>query len=402
MDAYVARQPILDRKKTLFAYELLFRDGLSNYFPQVDGDTATSKVLSSSFLTIGIERITGGKRAFINFTQNLLLTDIPSMFPPQSTVVEILEDVKPDQAVIESCSKLSKAGYYLALDDFISKPGMQALIKLADIIKIDFRLMPMDEIKRIVSNPELKGKKLLAEKIETTEEFKAAFNTGFEYFQGNFFSMPEIIKGKELTGSTVQLLNLVVEINKAEVNMDEIQKIVEHDVSLSYKLLRYVNSAFMKRRAEINSIRKALMIVGLVELKRLVSLILLSKVSVGKPDELIRSSCIKARFCEKLGHISTCATTHDELFMLGLFAHLDAILDQPMNEILEKISISKHISDALVYGEGDSVKYLRLAQSYEKGDWDNVKEYAAQTCVPGDALPGIYMEACKWADEFTA
>ena len=235
MDAYIARQPILDRKKTLFAYELLFRDGLSNYFPQVDGDTATSKVLSSSFLTIGIERITGGKRAFINFTQNLLLTDIPSMFPPESTVVEILEDVKPDQAVIESCSKLSKAGYYLALDDFIFKPGMQALIKLADIIKIDFRLMPMDEIKKIAGNPELKGKKLLAEKIETTEEFKAAYNTGFEYFQGNFFSVPEIIKGKELTGSTVQLLNLVVEINKAEVNMDEIEKIVEHDVSISYQ-----------------------------------------------------------------------------------------------------------------------------------------------------------------------
>ncbi len=402
MDAYIARQPILDRKKTLFAYELLFRDGLSNYFPQVDGDTATSKVLSSSFFTIGIERITGGKRAFINFTQNLLLTEIPSMFPPESTVVEILEDVKPDQAVIESCSKLSKAGYYLALDDFIFKPGMQPLIKLADIIKMDFRSMPMDEIKIIVGNPEFKGKKFLAEKIETTEEFNAAFNSGFEYFQGNFFSMPEIIKGRELTGSTVQLLNLVVEINKAEVNMDEIQKIVEHDVSLSYKLLRYVNSAFMKRRAEISSIRKALMIIGLIELKRLVSLILLSKVSVGKPDELIRSSCIKARFCEKLGHISTCSTTQDELFMLGLFAHLDAILDQPMNEILEKISISKPISDALVHGDGEAVKYLRLAQSYEKGEWDNVKEYAAQACVQGNLLPDIYMEACKWADEFTA
>ena len=402
MDAYIARQPILDRKKMLFAYELLFRDGLSNFFPEVDGDTATSKVLSSSFFTIGIERITGGKRAFINFTQNLLLTEIPSMFPPESTVVEILEDVKPEQAVIESCKKLSKAGYYLALDDFFFKPGMQSLIKLADIIKIDFRLMPMDEIKKLVSTPEFTGKKFLAEKIETTEEFKGAFNAGFEYFQGNFFSKPEIIKGRELSSSTAQLLNLVVEINKADVNLDEIQKIVEHDVSISFKLLRYVNSAFMKRRTEISSIRKALMIIGLVELKRLVSLILLSKVSVAKPDELIRSSCIKARFCEKLGGISTCLTTQDELFMLGLFAHLDAILDQPMNEIVEKISISKNISDALVYGEGEAAKYLRLVECYEKGEWDNVKEYAAQTCVPGDAVPGIYVEACKWADEFAA
>jgi len=402
MDAYIARQPILDRKKMLFAYELLFRDGLSNFFPEVDSDTATSKVLSSSFFTIGIERITGGRRAFINFTQNLLLTEIPSMFPPASTVVEILEDVKPDQAVIESCRKLSKAGYLLALDDFIFKPGMESLTQLADIIKIDFRLMPMEEIKKLVGEPEFKAKKFLAEKIETIEEFKAALNMGFEYFQGYFFSEPEIIKGRELTSSTVQLLNLVIEINKPEVNMDEIQKIVEHDVALSYKLLRYVNSAFMKRRAEISSIRKALMIIGLVELKRLVSLILLSKVSVGKPEELIRSSCIKARFCEKLGQVSTCSTIQDELFMLGLFAHLDAMLDQPMNEILEKISMSKNISDALVYGEGEAAKYLMLVKCYEKGEWDNVREYAAQTCVPEETVPGIYIEACKWADEFTA
>ncbi len=402
MDAYIARQPILDRKKILFAYELLFRDGLSNYFPQVDGDTATSKVLSSSFFTIGIERITGGKRAFINFTQNLLLTEIPSMFPRESTVLEIIEDVKPDRAVIESCRKLSKAGYHLALDDFIFQPGMQSFIPFANIIKIDFRSMPMGEIKKLVSAPEFKGKKFLAEKIETIEEFKAAFNTGFEYFQGYFFSKPEIIKGRELTTSTVQLLNLVVEINKPEANMDEIEKIVEHDVSISYKLLRYVNSAFMRRRVEINSIRKALMTIGLVELKRLVSLIVLSKVSVDKPEELIRSSCIKARFCEKLGRISTCSTTQSELFMLGLFAHLDAILDQPMNEILEKIPISRNISDALLHGEGEAAKFLRLTECYEKGEWDNVKEYAAQICLPEEALPGIYMEACKWADEFAA
>jgi c-di-GMP-related signal transduction protein len=223
---------------------------------------------------------------------------------------------------------------------------------------------------------------------------------GFEYFQGYFFSKPEIIKSKELADSAMQLLNLVIAISKPEVNMDELEKIVERDVSLSYKLLRYVNSASLKRRTEISSIRKALMVVGLIELKRLVSLILLSQAAVNKPEELIKSSCIKARFCEGLGQASTCSTVKHELFLLGLFAHIDAILDQPMRTIMETIPISKNISDALVNGEGEALPYLKLSDSYERGDWDNVKKYASQVCVKQDVLPGIYAEACQWADEF--
>ncbi|MBF0506701.1 MAG: HDOD domain-containing protein [Nitrospirae bacterium] len=401
MDTYIARQPIFDREKHLFAYELLFRDGLSNFFPQIDGDTATSKVLSSSFLSIGMETITGGKRAFINFTHNLLMSEIPFMFPRETTVVEILEDVKPDPAVIETCRRLSSEGYYIALDDFFFTAGIQALVKLVNLIKIDFRLMPIDDIKKMIVRPELAGIKLLAEKIETNEEFKVAFDMGFEYFQGYFFSKPEIIKGKELSGSALQLLNLIIEINKPTVNLEKLEKIIEHDVSITYKLLRYVNSASIKRRTEISSIRKAVMVIGIDELKRLVSLISLSKVAVDKPDELIKSACIKARFCEKLGQESSCSSKYNELFLIGLFAHMDAILDQPMKVIMEKIPISKTISDALINGEGEAVNYLRLAEYYQKGEWDNVKKYAGQTCVGESVIPGIYIEACKWADEFS-
>ncbi len=401
MDTFIARQPIFDREKHLFAYELLFRDGLSNYFPEIDGDTATSKVLSSSFLAIGIDSITGGKRAFINFTQNLLMSEIPFMFPRESTVVEILEDVRPDPEVMENCRKLSSGGYYLALDDFFFNAGMSALVELVNIIKIDFRTTPVDDIKKMVVSKELAGIKLLAEKIETNEEFKVALDMGFDYFQGYFFSVPEIIKGKELSGSALQLLNLIIEINKPTVNLEKLEKIIEHDISITYKLLRYVNSASIKRRTEISSIRKAVMIIGIDELKRLVSLISLSKVAVDKPDELIKGSCIKARFCEKLGQESTCSIKYNELFLIGLFAHVDAILDQPMKEIMDKIPISKTISDALINGEGEAVKYLRLAECYERGEWDNVKEYAGQTCVAEGVIPGIYVEACKWADEFS-
>lgn len=399
MDVYIARQPIFDREKVVFGYELLFRDGLSNSFPRTDGDTATSKVLSGSFFIIGMDNIIGQKKAFINFTQNLLVSGMPFTFPPEFTVIEILEDVKPEPAVIDSCQKLFTAGYHLALDDFFPKAGVEALVKFASFIKIDFLMTGADEIKNIIGNPEHNKIKFVAEKVETYEDFKSACDMGFEYFQGYFFSKPEIIKGKELVSSALLLLNLVVEINKPDVNMDELEKIVERDVSLSYKLLRYVNSASMKRRVEITSIKKALMLIGLAELRRLISLIMLSKAAVNKPAELMKTSCVKARFCEELGLASKCPAMRHELFLLGLLAHIDAILDQPMKAVIEKIPVSKNISEALVNGEGEASAYLRLAEHYERGNWDQVKKYAAAVCVDEAGIPRMYADACKWAEE---
>src|SRR5208337_2536785 len=288
MDAYVARQPILDRKKSLFAYELLFRDGLDNYMPNIDGDTATSKLLSSSFLTIGIDKITFGKRAFINFTQNLLETNIPLMFPRETTVVEILEDVNPTSRVTEACKKLSELGYYLALDDFVFKLELIPLIELADIIKIDFRVTPYKEIKQILRKFRTKKIKFLAEKVETNEEFSDALNMGFELFQGYFFSKPEILKGKEISGSKIQYLNFMIEISKMNYNLNELETIISSDVSMSYKLLRYVNSAYFKRTSEPTSVKQALLLMGKDELSRLLLLIGLSKLASNKPDELIK------------------------------------------------------------------------------------------------------------------
>jgi c-di-GMP-related signal transduction protein len=400
MDAYVARQPIFDRKKSLYAYELLFRDGLNNYMPNIDGDTATTKLLSSSFFTIGIDKISAGKRTFINFTQNLLETDIPLMFPRETTVVEILEDVNPDSLVIEACKKLSSLGYYLALDDFVFKLELKPLIELADIIKIDFRITPVDEMKKILKTFSPKKIIFLAEKVETNEEFKAALDMGFELFQGYFFSKPEIIKGREISSSSIQYLSFMVEINKPNYNLNELETIIARDISMSYKLLRYVNSAFFSRSANITSLKQALLVMGRDEINRFVSLIGLSKMASNKPDELIRSACIKSRLCEKLGAVSGCRATNDELFLLGLFSNLDAILDQPMNEIMEKLPLSASIKGALVSREGELASFLHLAEFYEQGNWDGVKKYAAKCCILENIIPNIYLEACAWANEF--
>jgi len=400
MDVYVARQPILDRKKTLFAYELLFRNGFDNYMPKIDGDTATTKLLSSSFFTIGIDKISAGKRTFINFTQNLLETDLPMLFPRETTVVEILEDVSPNASIIEACKRLSMSGYYLALDDFVFNRDLEPLIELADIIKIDFRITPADEIKKILHMVGNKKIKFLAEKVETNEEFNNALTMGFEFFQGYFFSKPEIIQGKEISSSAIQYLIFMIEISKPSFDLNKLEEIISRDISMSYKLLRHVNSSYYKRGANITSLKQALLLMGRDEVSRFVTLIGLSKLASNKPDELIRSACIKAKLCEKLGVASGCYSDRDELFILGLFSNLDAILDQPMEEIMDRLPLSNDVKDTLIARKGELADFLNLAECYEQGDWAGVKEYAAKCCLEESTIPGFYEEACAWATEF--
>lgn len=398
MDAYVARQPILDRKKKLYAYELLFRHGLSNFMPEIEGDIATSKLLSSSFFTIGMDRITGGKRAFINFTQNLLEKQLPMLFPKETTVVEILEDVRPAESVIQSCRQMAKNGYVLALDDFVFHPSMGALIDLANIIKIDFRLTPMDQIKECVTMLPTKHIRLLAEKVETNEEFKMACDMGFDLFQGYFFCKPEIIKGKEIASSQWRMVQIISEVNKPDFAFEKIEQMVTQDVSLSYKLLRYINSAYFQRPRNIDTIKQALIYLGQDEIRRFISLIALSKTAAGKPSELIKDSCIKAKFCELLGAASSCRENPGDLFTLGLFSNIDAILDQPMDIIMSNLPLSKKIKKALVENAGELAPFIALARRYQKGHWSHVRKLATETCIVEEQIPAIYLESCEWSN----
>ena len=398
MDAFVARQPIFDQKKTLFAYELLFRDGLSNFVPDVDGDVATSSLLSSSFFTIGIDRITGGRRAFINFTESLLIKELPLLFPRETTVVEVLEDVRPLEEVLAALKKLSEKGYYLALDDFIFQEDLQPMIALADVIKIDIRQTPLDKITELLASSHLKNKKLLAEKVETNDEFHQAVEMGFDYFQGYFFCKPEIIKGKEISSSNISLLRILAEVNKSDFSFDQIEKMVSTDLSVSYKLLRYINSAFFNRKNEITSIKQALVYLGQSELRRFISLITLSKIGEDKPSELIRNACIRARFCELIGDISNCVEPSGSLFTLGLFSTIDAILDQPMLEIMSRLPLSETLISALVDGSGPLAVYLELIRKYERGEWDSLPRLVNSVCILENAIPAIYIDACNWSN----
>lgn len=402
MDIYVARQPIFKKNKTIYGYELLFRGGMDNYFPDnIDGDTATSKLLSDSFLTMGIEKITGENLAFVNFTQDLLVNRVPLLFPREKMVVEVLEDVKPDADVIKVCEEFKNKGYGIALDDFFYTSSLDELVSHANIIKFDLRATPFDQIEEWIQKLPKNGPDLLAEKVETYDEFQQAVDMGFRYFQGYFFSKPEVIRGKDISSSPMLMLQIMAEANKKDFKFEKLENIISKDVSITYKLFRTINSTYYSTVNKVTSVRQAIVMLGEKGIRRFVSLLAMAKLAVGKPDELVRTSIVRARFCEVIGEKNGSRESPSELFVLGLFSLIDAILDDNMHKLLEKLPLSGAIKTALTKGEGAFSDYLKLAVSYETGDWQGVSRGASTLGLKEEALPQYYMDALEWADSIT-
>jgi EAL and modified HD-GYP domain-containing signal transduction protein len=402
MDVFVARQPIFRKNRSLLGYELLFRDGLTNAFPKIDGTEATSRVLSSSFFSMGIEQVSGEGRAFVNFTRDLLIERIPMMFPRDRVVVEILEDIEPDSEVVEACREMAENGYVIALDDFLFRPGMGELIQTAKIIKFDLMATPLDTLAPLLEKLSGNGIEFLAEKVETHEEFDQAMEMGFSSFQGYFFSRPEVLRGRDVSAPRMNLLELMAEANRNDVAFRKLERIIERDVAISYKLLRYINSAYFRRVSEVTSIRQAIVLMGERGIRRFLSLIAMTSLASHKPDELVRASIVRARFCELIGDTGPPGADRAELFTLGLFSMIDAIMDDAMASLMERLPLSGAIKKALVHRRGPLAAYLGLLESYEQGRWDGVSEAAGRTGLAQERLPGCFAEAVAWADSLAS
>ncbi len=402
MEVFLARQPIFNRAKQLFGYELLFRDGLSNAFPQIDGDTATGKVLSNSFFCMGMDRISGGKKTFINFTEDLLVRKIPLLFPKENLVIEILETVRPTDALIQACWGMSTAGYQLALDDFIFDPGLEPLIAMAKIIKIDIRLTPGDQAKAALDRLCGYPVKFLAEKVETYAEYEKYLDMGFDYFQGYFFSKPQVLKARDISPARMSVLQIMAEVSRDDMKIAAVETLISRDVSVSLKLLRYINSPYYSRGQEISSIRQAILRLGEAGIRRFIPIVLLTAFADSKPHELIRASVIRARFCELLCENTATRLKGPELFTLGLFSLIDAIMDEPMADVMKKLPFTNIIRDALLSGNGEMAEYLNLGRAYETGDWAGVARSADIIGMDRDRIPALYWDAVVWADAMSA
>jgi EAL and modified HD-GYP domain-containing signal transduction protein len=399
-DVYVARQPIFDRRKRIFGYELLFRDGTANVFPNVNGDKASSELISSSLLTIGLERLTGGKRAFVNFTEDLLVKKVPSLFSKEVLVVEVLENVLPTECALSACRALNAVGYTIALDDFVYGSPAMSFLPYASLVKMDFRSSDAERVGQNVKDLSSYPVKFLAEKVETPDDFAQANNVGFNYFQGFFFSKPHTLKARDIASSkaNMALLQIMAEANNAEFEYDRLETLIKKDVSLSYKLLRYINSAYFRRVREISSIRQAMVMLGEVGIRRFIALIAMAKLGELKPEELTRTSIVRARFCEQLSKTCPGGFQDSELFTMGLFSLIDAILDQTMGTVMKTLPLSESIKVALVRGEGELGGFIELVRHYEAGNWQGVLKTALGLGIDDKAIPSIYVDALGWAD----
>ncbi len=400
MSIYLARQPIFDRNRNVIAYELLHRSDEENYYKAEDGDQASSEVIANALLNIGLERLTRGRRAYINFTRQLLENNTALLLPKEQVMIEILEDIEFDEPLRAICSELRKAGYSLALDDYANCENNFSLLDLADVVKIDFQMIEPSRRAQFMSNFCHRQNKLLAEKVETLDEFSEAKTLGFDYFQGYFFCKPVMISTKSISANRLAVFRLMKEIHNPEMDFDLVEAVIKQDSTLAYKLLRCINSLVYATRLPIKSIRQALTLLGQKELIKWASLVCLHTAGDDKPDELMVTALSRARFCESLALKAGLKEQRAEFFLTGLFSLLDTFLDQPMADILEELPLVEGVKDALLDKPGEHKNVLDMALYYERGAFDRSfavarREYALDEI----AVTNCYLDSLALSDE---
>jgi len=393
---YLARQPILNRARELFGYELLFRNGIQNSCEGLDLELASTSVLDTSIL-IGFDKITAGHTMFINCPRDFLLRNYISLFPPNSVVVEILENIKPDQKIIEACRRLKQEGYTIALDDFVDSPDWAPLVALADILKVDFRVTSRNEQRAIVSRYKAKNIRMLAEKVETQEEYAAGMEMEYSLFQGYFFCRPEMMQHRKLPSFKLAYLELLQAATAPEFDIRELALKIKHEASLTFRLLRYLNSAAFGLRSEIRSVAHGLSLLGERELRKWIAVVSVGVLADGKPDELMTVPLVRGRFCELLAPLAGMPGHASDLFLMGLLSVMDAILDQPLDSILAELPVRAEIKDALQARAGLYWQLLELAIAHERADWEKVSVLVSETGMKEEEVSAQYVSAVDWS-----
>ena len=366
--AFVGRQPIFQANLDVFGYELLFRNGNQSYADVDDGDAATANVLMSSFADIGLDTLVGSKQAFVNLTRNLIVDGNLSCLPPDRLVLEVLEDVPVDKPTIHAVTELRESGFTIALDDFVFRKDLIPLIELADIVKVEFPAIEREDLAQHVTQIRSYGDvKLLAEKVETQGDFEFCNELEFDLFQGYFFCKPQVVSEKTMQSNVAAIIRVVDELRKPNVSVAQAERILQTDANLCYRLLRFVNSATAATTQKVESVKQAVILMGIDRIRSLASMMLLSSVDDSKPRELIKVAMIRAKMCELLAQAAA-ESDADRFYTLGLFSVLDALLDQPMETVVDKLPLSTEMKGALVQRSGRLGEVLSTVTDYEQGN----------------------------------
>lgn len=393
-DVFIGRQPVFDRDLEVWGYELLFRSGLENAASFPDASSATSRVILNALLEFGLSEVVGGAQALINLPQEFLVQDIAALLPKDRVVLEVLEDAELDQDAIDGVERLSAEGFTIALDDFAFEERWNEIVPYAGILKVEVPALSEREIRSrrdILAEFQARDVRLLAEKVETRAEFELYRELGFDLFQGFFFGRPNILNKAGIPSSRMQTLRLLSELNRDDSEVEDIEALVRSNVDLTYKLMRLVNSSAFALNRQVESVRDAVVYVGVGHVRRLATMVALASVD-DKPNELLTVSLVRARMCERFAALESDPDLH-QAFTVGMLSTLDAMLDQPMAEILEHLPLSGVARAALLEEEGKFGRYLRWSLGCERAESDVLNEIA----VGSEDLGKNYLDSIVWA-----
>lgn len=394
IDLFIGRQPIVDRNQEVVAYELLYRAGNENHARFEDGDLASSQVLVSTFMELGLERIVGSLPAYINLTRPFLTGELPLPMSPEQVALEVLEDIPVDAELMAGLRRYRRAGYPIVLDDFTWRHDTEPLLAIADVVKLDVLTLAPETLTEYVRRLRERRIAIVAERVETPEMFERCHALGCEYFQGYFLFRPHIVRGRSLPTNRAAVIGLLSRIEDPSAPLEELERLIVQDVTLSYRLLRYVNSATFAQRREIESIREAILLLGSRTIRNWASLILYAGIDTPKPPELLKTALIRARMSERLAeHFG--ALDPATAFTAGLLSTIDAVLDQPMDELLDAVPLSAALKLALLNHEGPLGELLARTIDYERAHWESLRSRAVDVPVHTD----IYLNAVRWAEE---
>ncbi|MDO6692367.1 HDOD domain-containing protein [Aliiglaciecola sp. 3_MG-2023] len=397
MFSYIARQAIFDKQLHVFAYELLFRDGEDNAIPDIESNEKTAKIIANSHFSLGIEEITDGKGAFINFQTDTLLYRFPTMLEPHTVIVELASNTEVSKTLIEACRHIKGLGYRFAISEYDFDAKWDPLLAIINFIKIDVTNTDLTLVENNKSRFDQGKIKLVATEVESQTLFTRCSELGFDFYQGYFFAKPETHRQKNIPSAKLNLLDLMRESANQEFDFDKIRQIVEKDVALSFMLLRFINNPIMNKRNKINSLSHALNYMGEVEIKKFIALVAIANLSDEKPTELIRLSLARAKLCELISLAKQNADNPPKGYLVGLFSLLDALLDQDMSKLLRKLPLSDDLNDALNGVNGQLRDYLVVARAFEYGDWKGVSHHSTKLELDQDMLHSFYNESIKWA-----
>jgi c-di-GMP phosphodiesterase len=398
MDLFVARQPIFDLGGQIAGYELLYRHNAEALEAEPgNAMQMSSDVIVQSIVEVGLDRLTTGTRGFVNFGREMLVSGAYEVLDPRSVVIELLEDVRADAEVLRACAALRESGFCLALDDFEVGGSQTELLEFASILKLDVLFRTPDEVEQIARTLRPHGITLLAERVETEEVYEATRCAGFSLFQGYYFRKPETVASSGRTIDAMRLIPLMNALLADSVTDAEVAGEFQQDPDLSYKLLRIVSSATYGQRG-VQSIQHAIQMIGRRALHRWVTILLASSLagSGGYVQELVHGTLVRARFLELLA--AEARMDSGALVLVGLFSNMDTLLQMPMPELLERVTLADDVRAALERRAGAAyLPWIELAEAYELGAWKTVDQRAGALGVSRDQLGRHYPEAVAWA-----